>query len=860
MILLRKADDSERVRTLSDPVKGETAPVNSEGEESLKAFIAALADVRARAGGPSYRELQRLNPERLRTSTVHGMLEGERRRPPSWPLVDAYLRACLAYGQEHAVRLTDDEEAFIGEWLIRHRNVSAAMNRAPEPQDEGEDLRPRILGGGAPPVRGHFSGRRELMRELDAKMADQTDWPVCLLGPGGHGKTQLASEYIHRRASRYTTVWWIRAEQPSLVRNDLAALGRRLDLGLSEAELVTGTLDLLREDPASWPWLLVFDNAEHPSTLAAFLPRGGGGHVLITSRDPTWDEVADTVGVGVFQREDSVELLTRRVPGISPEEAAQVAEELGDLPLAIVQAGTYIKGSGLAPRAYLSLLRSQPVRMLEKHPPVDYGRGAASAWSLGFETLRRSHPDALHLLQRCAFLRPESITRDLLLQNALPLPGEPAGVFRDPVLADNAIRTLTRYGFIRLAGRGTVQLHRLLQSTVKELLPEDERERVRHDVHRMLAGADCGDPEDRSTHPRFAELAGHAEASDLAGCTDDDVRVFAGRLVRYFRQIGDHESADRYAGVALTSPPAGAGQAAPRRASDPAPARPARRDSALAREMDDDDWTRLIYQIATGDCTPVVGAEVSRRTAARMRALSWEWAGRLRYPYADAWNLESVLDFAMTLPDRTDMAEEVLADLRDEAERPDEEDDPYAFLAKIPATSYLTTCFHDRLTRALLQAGREPLIRVPPWRPEPLADEPVVAPTPERPLVCHLAGTYELPDTLVLTKGDRLRCMRAEYGKWSADIVGALVTYPFLILGYNPRSASYELLMSLLSGITAPRRNIVALHDPDSGGMEETAKEYNLARISRQNMRASVYWGDAREFIRELSLRLETAA
>ena len=77
--------------------------MNSEGEESLKAFIAALADVRARAGGPSYRELQRLNPERLRTSTVHGMLEGERRRPPSWPLVDAYLRACLAYGQEHAV-------------------------------------------------------------------------------------------------------------------------------------------------------------------------------------------------------------------------------------------------------------------------------------------------------------------------------------------------------------------------------------------------------------------------------------------------------------------------------------------------------------------------------------------------------------------------------------------------------------------------------------------------------------------------------------------------------------------------------------------------------------------------------------
>ncbi|SDK60606.1 FxSxx-COOH system tetratricopeptide repeat protein [Nonomuraea jiangxiensis] len=831
-----------------------------DGEESLRTFIAALAELRARVGGPSYRELQRLNPERLRTSTVHGMLEGERRRPPSWPLVDAYVRACLAHGREHGMRLTDDVEAFVGEWLARHGSVAAAMSRGPEPQDEVEDSRPLILGGGTPPVRGHFSGRHELMEELDAKMAAQTAWPVCLLGPGGHGKTQLASEYIHRRSSRYTTVWWIRAEQPSLVRTDLAALGRRLGLDLGEPELVAETLSLLQEDSAWGPWLLVFDNAGHPATLVPPLPRGGSGHVLITSRDPAWDEVAVPVEVGVFQREDSVELLTRRVPGISSEEAAQVAEELGDLPLGIVQAGSYIKGSGLAPGAYLALLRAQPGRMLEKYPPVDYGSGLASAWNLGFETLAQSHPEAMRLLQRCAFLRPESITRGLLLQGALPLPGEPAGVFRDPVLADNAIRTLTRYGFMRLAGRGTVQVHRLLQSTVKELLPEEERERVRHDVHRLLAGADCGDPEDRATHPRYAELAGHAEASGLAGCTDDDVRAFVAKLVRYFQQIGDGDGAERYAGVALTAPPAPAGDGAPQRTREPAPARPARRGSALAREMEHDDWTRLIYQISTGDCTPVVGAETSRQADARLRALSWEWAGRLGYPYADAWNVESVLDFAMTLPDRAAMAEEVLAALRGEAERPQEADDPYAFLAKIPATSYLTTCYDDRLTRALLQAGREPVVKVPPWRPELLvATQPVVAPTPERPLVCHLAGTYDSPDTLVLTRGDRLRCMRVEYGRWSADIIGALVTYPFLILGYNPRSASYELLMSLLSGITAPKRNIVALHDPDPGGMEATAKEYNLARISRQNMRAGVYWGDAREFIRELSHRLEPA-
>ncbi|MEO3872822.1 FxSxx-COOH system tetratricopeptide repeat protein [Nonomuraea sp. B12E4] len=834
--------------------------MSAEREPALRAFIDAMNELRTQVGTPSLRDLERQNPRWLRSSTLHGHLNHDRRRPPTWPLVDAFVRACLVHGRQHGVRLTDDEEGLVGAWLDRHRTMSAAWSQAPEPApDDGDDSWPLIQGGGTQPVRGHFFGREELMADLETKMAAQRARPVCLLGPGGHGKTQLASEYIHNHLSRYAVIWWIRAEQPSLVWTDLASLGRRLDHGIADAEIVAETLKLLREDPTWQPWLLVFDNAAHPATLGAFLPGSTSGHVLITTRDFAWDEVADTIEVGVFSREDSVELLTRRVPGISDQEAAEVAEELGDLPLGIVQAGSYLKGAGLTPGAYLARLREQPGRMLDKHPPVDYGRGLASTWELGFETLRQTHPEALDLLRRCAFLRPESISRGLLVQGALPLSGESVGVFRDPLLADTAIRALTRYGFMRLAGRDTVQVHRLLQTTVKQQLSDEEGARMRHDVHLLLAGSDCGDPESRTN--LYAELAGHAEASALADCADQDVRAFAAKLVRYFQVIGDSESAERYAGVVPETAAHAAGETVPGKVRRPAPAPAVRRGLQLVREMDGDDWERLINQVTTGDCTPIVGANVSRRKTARVRALSWEWADRLGYPFPDAWNFESVLNYAVTLPDRTALAEELMAALRREWEEPEEEDDdPYEFLAKIPATSYLTTCYHDQLTRALLQAGREPIVKVPPWRPELANAEPAVAPTPERPLVCHLAGSYEVPDSLVLSEGDRVKCLRVEYRKWSADILGALVTYPYLVLGYNPRSSSYGMLMYLLAGVSIPRRNTIALHDPDPGGMEEAARMYHLARISRLDLRAAVYWGDARDFIRELSRRLEVAA
>src|SRR3954465_5630909 len=136
----------------------------------------------------------------------------------------------------------------------------------------------------------------ELRRRLRA--GEGTLAVQALYGLGGVGKTQLALEHAHRFAADYQLVWWIDAEQPVLIPEQLAALAARLDL--PPGPTVAATAHRL---PAALRgrdrWLLVFDNAERPGDVADYRP-GGAGHVLITSRSPGWGALGGRLEVDVL--------------------------------------------------------------------------------------------------------------------------------------------------------------------------------------------------------------------------------------------------------------------------------------------------------------------------------------------------------------------------------------------------------------------------------------------------------------------------------------------------------------------------------------------------------------------------------
>ena len=432
-------------------------------------------------------------------------------------LADPQRLALVSAFREEVGRAVRPAEFSDREGLIRglSTGVQAELGKRPGGRRAGG---PVLRLAPRPPL---LAGREELLAELDARLAGgEGAGPrtVVLSGLGGAGKTSVAVEYAHRHLGEVGVAWQLAAEDAAVLAagfGELAAqLGAREQAGGDPVAAVHGVL-------AAYPagWLLVFDNAPDRASVAAFVPPGGAGRVLITSRNALWPP-SQLVEVPVLDTVVAAGFLAERTGDRDSQAALGLAAELGGLPLALEQAAAYIQATGDSLAGYLAELRRRRADLLARGEPAGYTGTVATTWALAFTQLERSAPGAAGLLRLLAFCAPEAVPLGLLLRSPPGLTGQlPAEVapvlgplLDDDLAAKDAVAALRRYSLARPAGDGLVSVHRLVQAVTADQMPVDLARAWRQAAAAVIGAAVPGDPELPATWKACAVLLPHARA------------------------------------------------------------------------------------------------------------------------------------------------------------------------------------------------------------------------------------------------------------------------------------------------------------------------------------------------------------
>jgi hypothetical protein len=414
----------------------------------------------------------------------------------------------------------------------------------------------RIWGPGIPLRNPDFTGRESLLLRLHHALntkAKATVLPQALRGEGGVGKTQLAVEFAYRYADRYDLVWWIPAEQQSLVLQSLYELGRHL--GVPETEDLAQVAGMVIDELTAGTrrWLLVYDNADKPEDIFRLVP-AAGGHVLITSRNQAWADVWDAVEVDVFDRRESLELVRKLAEDISADDADRLADRLGDLPLALDQAASWQSATGMAVGEYLARFEELVRDYLARGKPESFRTTVNAFVKIALDRLRDSAPAVAEALELFAYLGAEPVSRGLLWRgrkaDVSPALGRALG---DQLQLDRTVRQLRRHGLARLDAQQRIQVHRLIQLVLREELLPDRAARSRTNVHNLLAAANPGQPDDPDTWGEHAEIVPHVRPAGLIDADTDEARRVVLDQIRYLWVIGDLDGARRLGEAAVAA-------------------------------------------------------------------------------------------------------------------------------------------------------------------------------------------------------------------------------------------------------------------------------------------------------------------
>jgi hypothetical protein len=318
----------------------------------------------------------------------------------------------------------------------------------------------------------------------------------------------------------------------------------------------------------------------------------------------------------------------------------------------------------------------------------------------------------------------------------------------------------------------------------------------------------------------------------------------------------------------------------------------------FADQKDFRKWPTLINSVRNGRCTPILGPGLVEPLFGSTHEIAQRWAETYDFPMDphEREDLPQVAQYVAVNQDEHFIRDELAQSMRDELLRqhrervPDLPDgvpldeliaavgaawrarhpaEPHRVLAGQPFPIYITTNSDSLLEAALEEAGKSPRIALCPWneyveRSQEVYDE---VPTAQRPLVYHLFGRLEEPDSLVLTEDDYFNYLIGVTS--NKDLIPdsvrrALADTALLFLGFRMDDWNFRVLFrSFMSqeGRARSRKytHVAAQIDPEQGRILEPERARRYLESYFQGAAISIYWGSAEDFVRELAEKLATA-
>lgn len=291
--------------------------------------------------------------------------------------------------------------------------------------------------------------------------------------------------------------------------------------------------------------------------------------------------------------------------------------------------------------------------------------------------------------------------------------------------------------------------------------------------------------------------------------------------------------------------------------------------------LDERDWKLLLQRISDGKCTPFLGPGVSESYIPNRHALAQKWATEFGYPFSVIENnsLARVAQYLTVEYDPLYPKEEFQKYLQT-VDPPDFNDpnQPHAILADLPLPIYITTNYDNFMMDALVKHRKNPRRELCRWNPYLLRSQPSeldagYTPSSANPLVYHLYGFYQSPESLVLTEDDYMDFLvniSSDDFALPPRIQQALADSSLLFIGFNPYDWDFRVLFrGLVATAEASLRRISVTVQlpPLPANADKTAKDkiqqYLSKYFDNTDRRMRVYWVSTDEFMAELKHRLQ---